>query len=37
MALEVPQATVRYERREENSHEAFLHLSCSLIWFNYLS
>jgi transposase len=28
--------TVRYKRREENSHEAFLHLGCSLIWFNYL-
>ena len=28
--------TVRYERRED-IHEAFLHLDCSLICFNYLS
>jgi len=28
--------TIRYERRDE-IHEAFLHLGCSLICFNYLS
>src|SRR5215204_4700476 len=28
--------TIRYERRKE-IHEAFLHLGCSLICFNYLS
>jgi hypothetical protein len=27
--------TIRYERRED-IHEAFLHLGCSLICFNYL-
>jgi hypothetical protein len=28
--------TIRYERRED-IHEAFLHLGCSLVCFNYLS
>jgi hypothetical protein len=28
--------TIRYERRDD-IHEAFLHLGCSLICFNYLS